>query len=237
VQRDIQGRRGMFESRRKLRVARAGALALGGTMVLLLLGYALWPAEDAAAAGLSKPASHDHAWATEHAAFAKSDVQNCYICHQQSYCDSCHASDNPKEAYHKTNYVYTHYLDKFIDDRECASCHNNQDFCVACHEASRATSGGRPASHAQPGWSTTGHAEVVAYELDACVACHDPVGAEPVCMRCHRTGISPHGEDTVTRMGKGPWHDDPGYVCFRCHQRGPDFCSKCHEYEGEGEEY
>jgi hypothetical protein len=227
----------MFESRRKLRVARAGALALGGTMVLLLLGYALWPAEDAGAAGLSKPASHDHAWATEHAAFAKSDVQNCYICHQQSYCDSCHASDNPKEAYHKTNYVYTHYLDKFIDDRECASCHNNQDFCVACHEASRATSGGRPASHAQPGWSTTGHAEVVAYELDACVACHDPVGAEPVCMRCHRTGISPHGEDTVTRMGKGPWHDDPGYVCFRCHQRGPDFCSKCHEYEGEGEEY
>ncbi len=219
----------------KMRVTPGVALAVAGAAVVLIAFISLIPAKDAAAAGKPKPASHDAAWRTEHATFAESDVQSCYLCHEQSYCDACHASDNPKEAYHKTNYVYTHYLDKFIDDRECASCHDNQDFCVACHEARKAAAGGRPASHAQPGWSTTGHAEVVAYELDACAACHDPVGAEPVCMRCHRTGISPHGENTVTRMGKGPWHEDKGYVCFRCHYRGGDFCAKCHEFEEEGE--
>ncbi|NIT36016.1 MAG: hypothetical protein GTN49_05865 [candidate division Zixibacteria bacterium] len=212
---------------RKIRFAPGVALAVAGGAVVLVAFISLMPAKNAAAARRAKPATHDAAWAAEHATFAKSDVRSCYVCHEQSYCDACHASDDPKEAYHKTNYVYTHYLDKFIDDRECASCHDNQDFCVACHEASRAAAGGRPASHGQPGWTTVGHADVVAYELDACAACHDPVGAEPVCMRCHRSGISPHGEDTVTRMGKGPWHEDRGYVCFRCHNR-TDFCTKCH---------
>ncbi|HUV87834.1 MAG TPA: hypothetical protein VMX79_12075 [bacterium] len=216
----------MAASRRRLRRA---AAALAGAGVVLLAGYALWPADGAPAAALAKPATHDAAWTTAHAAFARADVQSCYLCHERSYCDACHASDSPKEAYHKTNYVYTHYLDKFIDDRECASCHDNQDFCVACHEDRRGASGGRPASHAQPGWTTVGHAEVVAYELDACASCHDPLGAEPVCMRCHRSGINPHGEDTVTRMGKGPWHEDRGYVCYRCHGAGAVFCSKCHE--------
>lgn len=227
----------MFVKIRKIRLTPGAAVAVGGVVLALAAGWALWPVDDASAAGMPKPATHDDAWASEHGTFARGDAGSCYLCHEQSYCDACHASDNPKEAYHKTNYVYTHYLDKFIDDRECSSCHDNQDFCVACHEASRATSGGRPASHAQPGWTTSGHAAVVAYELDACASCHDPVGAEPVCMRCHRSGISPHGEDTVTRMGRGPWHDDKGYVCFRCHRSGGDFCSKCHEYEEEGPEY
>jgi hypothetical protein len=218
---------------RKFRMAPVLIFAIVGLGVTLVAVISVVPAHEAAAAGKPKPATHDHAWATEHATFAKGNVQGCYMCHEQSYCDACHASDNPKEAYHKTNYVYTHYLDKFIDDRECASCHDNQGFCVACHEDSKAESGGRPASHAQSGWTTAGHAEVVAYELDACAACHDPIGAEPVCMRCHRSGISPHGENTVTRMGKGPWHDDRGYVCSRCHDRGRDFCSKCHEYAEE----
>jgi hypothetical protein len=221
---------------RKIRPTPGAAVAVGGVVLALVVAWALWPVEDASAAGMPKPATHDAAWASEHGTFARGDAASCYRCHEQSYCDACHASDNPLEAYHKTNYVYTHYLDKFIDERECSSCHDYQDFCVTCHEASRtASGGGRPASHAQPGWTTSGHAAVVAYELDACASCHDPVGAEPVCMRCHRTGISPHGEDTVTRMGKGPWHEDRGYVCFRCHNHGEDFCSKCHEYEGEGE--
>jgi len=212
-----------------------GALVAVGVGVAVVIFFLAAPAEEAAAAGKPKPATHDAAWANEHGTFAKSNAASCYTCHEQHYCDACHASDDPTEAYHKTNYVYTHYLDKFIDDRECAACHDNQEFCVTCHETSAAAGGGRPASHSQPGWTTAGHSAVVAYELDACAACHDPVGADPTCMRCHRTGISPHGDDTVTRMGKGPWHDDKGYVCFQCHRTSGDFCGKCHE-EPEEEE-
>jgi hypothetical protein len=201
-------------------------------VIAVVVAVAFFSRDEAAAAGKPKPATHDGAWKTGHATFAKSDATSCYLCHDRSsYCNSCHDSDNPKEAYHKTNYVYTHYLDKYIDERECASCHDNQEFCVACHEAESAANGGRPSSHAQPAWTTTGHAEIAASEIDTCAACHDVLGAEPVCMRCHRTGISPHGEHTVTKMGKGPWHDDPGYVCFQCHRVGQDFCSKCHDYE------
>jgi hypothetical protein len=226
----------MSVTMRKVRLTARGAVAAGSLVLAFITGWALWPVDGASAAVMPKPATHDGAWVSAHGTFAQADVASCYLCHEQSYCNGCHDSDNPKEAYHKTNYVYTHYLDKFVDDRECASCHDHQDFCVACHEARKAEAGGRPASHAQPGWTTAGHADVAAYELDACASCHDPVGAEPVCMRCHRTGISPHGEDTVTRMGRGPWHDDRGYVCFRCHSPASDFCSKCHEYEEEEEE-
>ncbi len=207
----------MLRLSRKFRIAPVLIFAIVGLGVALVAVTSVVPAHEAAAAGKPKPATHDHAWADEHATFAKGNVQSCYLCHEQSYCDACHASDDPTEAYHKTNYVYTHYLDKFIEDSECASCHDNQEFCVTCHEDSKAEAGGRPASHAQPGWSTAGHAEVVAYELDACAACHDPIGAEPVCMRCHRSGISPHGDNPVIGVERGPWQTDKGYVCFQCH--------------------
>ncbi len=202
---------------RKFRIMPVFIFAIVGLGVALVAVTSVVPAHEAAAAGKPKPATHDQAWANEHATFAKGDVQSCYLCHEQSYCDACHASDDPLEAYHKTNYVYTHYLDKFIEDTECASCHDNQEFCVTCHEDSEAEAGGRPASHSQPGWSTVGHADVVAYELDACAACHDPIGAEPVCMRCHRSGISPHGNNPVIDVESGPWQTDKGYVCFQCH--------------------
>lgn len=178
-----------------------------------------------AAVKIGAPATHDHGWREEHASLARANIQTCYTCHDQSYCTACHNSDNPKEGYHKTNYVYSHYLDKFIDERDCAACHDRQNFCVSCHEET----GGRPANHATTGWMTSGHAAVAAAEIDTCASCHDASGADPVCMRCHRSGISPHGENTVTRMGRGPWHEDKGYVCYRCHSAGDEFCSKCHE--------
>jgi hypothetical protein len=194
-----------------------GGLAAVGVGAALAIFFLAAPAEEAVAAGTPKPATHDAAWADEHGTFATSNDASCYTCHEQHYCDSCHASDDPTEAYHKTNYVYTHYLDKFIDDRECAACHDNQEFCNTCHEAAAAEGGGRPASHNRPGWITTGHADVAAYEIDSCAACHDPAAADPTCMRCHRTGISPHGNNPIIDVADGPWQNDPGYVCFRCH--------------------
>ena len=211
-------------------VAAAAALVLAVAVVGISSALA---ARDADAAGIPKPANHDAAWRQGHSTAAKADARGCYSCHDQSYCTGCHNSDNPKEGFHKTNYVYTHYLDKYLDEKDCSACHDRQDFCNACHETTRATpGGGRPPNHHDPGWSAQGHAAVAPYEIDSCAACHDPAGADPVCMQCHRTGVSPHGSDTVTRMGKGPWHEDKGYVCYRCHGESEDFCGKCHEDEG-----
>ncbi len=198
------------------------AASLSAVAIAMMAAFALISQLTApdAAVGLAKPASHDNSWRTGHATFAKGNDASCAACHDRSYCNSCHYSDNPKEAYHKTNYAYTHSLDKFLDERDCASCHETQTFCVTCHETNaNVSTGGRPATHSQLGWSTSGHAEVAGSELDTCVACHDVAGADPVCMRCHRTGISPHGDNPVINMSSGPWQNDPGYVCFQCHSQ------------------
>jgi len=208
----------------------ACALALAVTFAFI----AFRPhADEAAAAGMPKPATHDQNWRTGHAAFGKTEARDCAGCHDQSYCTACHNSDNPKEGFHKANYVYTHYLDKFLDERECASCHDNQTFCVACHWQFQNKSGAlKPLYHNDPGWAASRHAAVARDDLDACASCHDSLNPEPVCLRCHRT-VSPHADmSLINAMGKGPWHDNADYVCFKCHDRGDDFCGRCHDDDG-----
>ncbi len=201
------------------RVAGGAACAVVLCFVAVVALTVFGPTPDAAAGGMPKPPTHDGAWRTGHATFAKGDVKSCYACHDQSYCTSCHNSDNPKEAYHKTNYRYTHYLDKFMDEKECATCHDRQEFCVSCHEdTAYENNAGRPPSHIDPGWTTSGHAEVAPAEIDTCASCHDVAGTDPVCISCHR-GINPHGNNPITEADKGPWDKDTSYVCYKCHDQ------------------
>jgi hypothetical protein len=81
------------------------------------------------------------------------------------------------------------------------------------------------------------HADFGRNDIEVCAGCHDQSGAEPTCMQCHRTIVSPH-PDGFMRDVKGTWHDDENAVCFVCHESGArrpgvGFCGGCHGRETE----
>ncbi len=208
----------------KLRITRWVKAVLVGTTALaflVLVGYSVFSSVTCPAVagdGIVYKV-HDRGWLDDHQADAKMDSKSCEMCHEREYCNACHFSDNPLEAFHKTNYVYTHTLDRFIDRTECASCHDYESFCNACHTAAA----GRPADHLVTGWTTTGHPEGAREDIERCASCHSGLAGEQICLRCHRVGINPHGDDFDLSFDKGPWKDDAGYVCYKCHVFGKGF--------------
>jgi hypothetical protein len=170
--------------------------------------------------------THDRGWIDDHSMDAKLDSKSCEMCHEREFCNACHFSDNPLKYFHNQNFVYTHTLDRYIDETECTSCHDYGSFCNACHTAAA----GRPADHLSAGWTTTGHPEAARDDIENCAACHGDLAGERVCLNCHRI-VNPHGDDFLSGVSRGPWHDDPGYVCYECHSRTPGsgFCIACHE--------
>lgn len=105
----------------------------------------------------------------------------CSSCHEESYCQNCHAGiglqkfgsggdylpdpapriqlkDSPKESklqqVHDMNYRYTHAADARSRRLDCNSCHEQSAFCAECHQAG----GGvnqmkiKPLNHSEPGF-------------------------------------------------------------------------------------
>lgn len=145
----------------------------------------------------------------------------CQTCHQETFCQECHQPtalksfkgnrdlstdprprrsilDSPRETVlqnvHSLNYRFTHGVDAKARQSDCASCHEQESFCVQCHQA-----GGnitqfkfKPATHAVPGFATLGvgsggglHAEEARRDIENCMSCHNVEGQDPSCMTCH----------------------------------------------------
>lgn len=111
---------------------------------------------------------------------------NCAMCHDESFCESCHVSttgideantatdfytpytpdkyiDNTKlqniTRVHDLNYRYTHGIDAKGYTSECVTCHTVESFCAECHTSGGgdyALSGVVPYSHLQPDFVTVG---------------------------------------------------------------------------------
>ncbi len=151
------------------------------------------------------------------------------------------------EQVHELNYLFTHPLDVRIHARDCDTCHDRQDFCVTCHEGTQDGGFFRPVPlvHGGPDFVRVGvgsgggrHAELARRDIESCAACHDEVGADPVCITCHEDRTPGLGNDPRTHASgfadfEGDWCSDPGSVCFQCHTDrglgGLGFCGYCHE--------
>jgi cytochrome c7-like protein len=146
---------------------------------------------------------------------------SCSKCHSENFCQDCHTGtelhgftgardlmadpsprtstkDSPKQLklqeVHGLNYRFTHGIEAKSKALDCASCHEQQTFCVRCHEA-----GGninqqkfKPESHNVSGFTTIGkgsgggrHAELGRRDLESCMSCHDVQGSDPTCTMCH----------------------------------------------------
>ncbi len=111
---------------------------------------------------------------------------NCEMCHDNTFCESCHVSttmitetnkardfytpfsphkfvDNTKQQQltrvHDLNYRFTHGIDAKGKSANCQTCHQTETFCAECHTSSGgdyALGGMVPASHRAPNFVTIG---------------------------------------------------------------------------------
>jgi hypothetical protein len=91
------------------------------------------------------PKSHRSDWLSIHSLNALSNPQNCYRCHDATYCFDCH-SRVPGTTMNIKSHVKTFVGQDFIWNSEhsrearrnlqsCQSCHPEGDVCLKCHSA------------------------------------------------------------------------------------------------------
>ncbi len=143
---------------------------------------------------------------------------NCAMCHDNNSCDECHVAttgitetnklkdffvpfatsnftDKNKQKLtrvHDINYQFTHGIEARTKEKECQSCHQAETFCVECHSST----GVMPSTHTMPGFVLIGkgsgggqHSILAKRDIESCIACHDVVGQDPTCVRCHSENI------------------------------------------------
>jgi len=211
---------------------------------------------------LRRPDDHGPDWVLDHVESARRDSKKCETCHRPTYCEECHdgaalglsirgktgapvdlvgplaAAHEGKnlliiQRRHDLNYRYSHGADVKSKTSDCGTCHETGSFCAACHNPENDGGRPKPVWHEVAGFGAGGkHAELARRDIEVCAACHDRDAAEPRCMQCHRTIVSPHADGFMKDVN-GPWHDDNNAVCFVCHDAGgrhpgQGFCGRCH---------
>ena len=91
---------------------------------------------------------HDVYWADTHRQASYQNAQVCAMCHQQSFCNDCHATrvelkpslKEQGETYrrmpHRGDYLTRHRIDGRVDPTSCFRCHGNPktaQTCARCH--------------------------------------------------------------------------------------------------------
>ncbi|MCF8266525.1 MAG: cytochrome C [Ignavibacteriales bacterium] len=216
----------------------------------------------------------------QHKFMSASESAECAMCHNSDFCESCHVGTtamtegNVKDDFyapysphtyvdgtkqqqitrvHDLNFRFTHGIDAKGKTNECATCHQEESFCVTCHSGAAedyATEGFMPSSHRVSDFIVLGvgsgggqHAKFARRDIENCAACHDINGADPSCILCHSDPDGIKGTNPKTHKINfmkdidGDWHNDEGSVCFTCHQdanarpegqSGLLFCGYCH---------
>lgn len=174
----------------------------------------------------------------EHADFARipANATLCTQCHQQSFCNECHAAlplmrpseRHPERVFadyiHKGNYVATHPWEARTDPASCLRCHARSS-CEDCHTSRGISERGAKITGTTghfhgPGVLVPGssdfHGSAARRDILSCAACHGE-GASGNCVSCHQVGA----------FGGNP--HPPG---FRSHlnRTGAPVCRLCHTH-------
>lgn len=161
------------------------------------------------------PATHDHDWTRRHGRVYRAGqpgtVNRCSLCHAESSCAKCHATEPPSS--HDANWrLRGHGIFSRIDRESCATCHE-PTACDRCHADTL------PRSHTPSfGGTRSSH----------CLVCHQPLSSSD-CATCHRATPS------HLATPKPSWHT-PAMNCRGCHGLGQslphvdngDDCNICH---------
>jgi len=224
------------------------------------------------------PVSHQRlGWNLEHQALIRTGgwSNDCASCHSENDCQACHVNptlqltrDAPQRVVsefrpapdgrrslilkdvHELNYRFTHPADARSKKTDCYVCHDQQNFCVECHQREQDAGFGPPVplGHGDTGFVRVGvgsgggtHADLARRDIESCAACHDVLGRDPLCVACHVDRSPGLGNDPRTHSSRfndrnGDWHSNGGSVCYNCHtntgQAGVGFCGYCHGVGG-----
>lgn len=179
--------------------------------------------------------AHDLAFIDAHGTAAAANSSQCELCHDEVFCQDCHAGAIRPLRLHPPDYVRAHAIDARTMSSDCTSCHRLQSDCLACHErlgvGARDGAFGPPTSGSfhPPNWAGApgqpqGHATQARANLRACVSCH----SEDTCLGCHATteasapglGANPHGMGYAGSARCEQLAALNRRVCLRCHAPG-----------------
>jgi hypothetical protein len=183
-------------------------------------------------------AAHGPDWIEHHKTVAGNDSQFCANCHKEDFCTDCHDGRVRPRSIHPSDYINMHPIEARMATTKCGSCHNEQSFCLQCHQRLGITMSG-PTALRESGrfhppkeiWSDPprkpGHHSFEAERnLNACVSCH----VERDCVVCHGAqgvgaGFNPHRASFVagcaTQFRRNP------RPCFVCHEPGDGALTQC----------
>jgi hypothetical protein len=81
-----------------------------------------------------RPANHDLAWSTAHAAMARANPEDCASCHKPAECINCHQRrDTIQTVVHDRNFRFVHGIEARANPMQCGNCHR-EDYCIRCHQ-------------------------------------------------------------------------------------------------------
>jgi hypothetical protein len=122
-----------------------------------------------------RPVSHlEDPWMRDHGFDAAANREMCAMCHQQSYCDSCHGVEMP----HPEGWLSgepSHGAAVEAGREVCYRCHTREpDSCATCHHE-----GYDPA---RGPWIEQHYEEARTVGVASCLDCHEPL----FCAVCHK---------------------------------------------------
>ena len=166
-----------------------------------------------------------------HKQVAADNSRACGSCHTESYCADCHDGRVRPRSVHPNDYLSMHPVEARLETSRCTSCHQQQQFCLPCHQRAGVAQSAGPGSNRGQGrfhppratWSELPrtrqhHAWEAMRNLNACVGCH----TERDCTTCHATqasggrGFNPHPAGFASR-------------CATAARKNPRPCLVCHE--------
>jgi hypothetical protein len=171
-----------------------------------------------------------------HKRVAADNSQACASCHTETYCTDCHDGRVRPRSVHPNDYLSMHAVEGRLDNPRCSSCHQEQQFCLPCHQRAGVTMTGSPGNVRNQGrfhppravWSELPrtrehHAWDAQRNLNACVSCH----TERDCASCHASkaaggrGFNPHPAGFAAK-------------CQTAVRKNPRPCLVCHETSDPG---
>jgi len=179
-------------------------------------------------------AEHTADFLFRHRFLAATEPTLCSSCHTEDYCTDCHDGRVRPRSFHPNDWLSMHAVAAIQDKPRCTNCHNQQSFCLTCHQRTGVVMSGpnqvergRGERFHPPGFADlrgrgpNHHSFEARRNLNACVSCH----TERDCAMCHATvgrrglGVSPHGASFTSR-------------CKAAFRRNPRPCLVCHEASG-----
>lgn len=124
-----------------------------------------------------RPSSHKAAtWRRAHGKVVSADPRQCPMCHQKTFCTSCHGLEMPHPAGWEKGKTGHGKVAK-VNRNLCKNCHaGGPDVCTMCHHTGFEPGGGS--------WIKQHFKQVYTDGMTHCLDCHSPV----YCSACHVRG-------------------------------------------------